>query len=38
MRTITTTGDVNMQTGMASHVYVADKSMDKVFYSADSDC
>jgi len=27
-----------MQTGMASHVYVADKSMDKdYFYSADSE-
>ena len=38
MRTITTTGDVNMQTGMASHVYLADKSMDKeFFYSADSE-
>ena len=38
MRTITTTGDVNMQTGMASHVYVADKSMDQeYFYSADSE-
>ena len=38
MRTITTTGDVGMQTGMASHVYVADKSMDNdYFYSADSE-
>ena len=38
IRTITTTGDVSMQTGMASHVYVADKSMDRdYFYSADSE-
>lgn len=38
MRTITTAGDVNTQTGMASHVYLANTSMvDDYFYSADSE-
>jgi len=38
MRTITTAGDVNSQTGMASHVYLANSSMeDDYFYSADSE-
>jgi len=38
MRTITTAGDVNTQTGMAAHVYLANTSMqDDYFYSADSE-
>ena len=38
MRTITTAGDVNTQTGMASNVYLANTSMtDDYFYSADSE-
>ncbi len=38
MRTMTTAGDVNTQVGMASHVYLATKSMkDEYFYSADSE-
>lgn len=38
MRTMTTAGDVNTQTGMATHVYLASKSMhDDYFYSADSE-
>lgn len=38
MRTITTAGDVNIQTGMASHVYLITESMvDEYFYSADSE-
>ncbi len=38
MRTITTAGDVNTQTGMAAHVYVVSDSMvDEYFYSADSE-
>ena len=38
MRTMTTAGDVNTQTGMASHVYLVTQSMvDCYFYSADSE-
>ncbi|MBP1848349.1 homogentisate 1,2-dioxygenase [Rhizobium petrolearium] len=38
MRTITTAGDVNIQVGMASHVYLITQSMqDEYFYSADSE-
>ncbi len=38
MRTMTTAGDVNTQTGMAAHVYLATESMqDEYFYSADSE-
>ena len=38
MRTITTAGDVNTQTGMASHVYIVTQSMqDAYFYSADGE-
>ena len=38
MRTMTTAGDVNTQVGMASHIYLATKSMDdEYFYSADSE-
>ncbi|MEM7214343.1 MAG: homogentisate 1,2-dioxygenase [Pseudomonadota bacterium] len=38
MRTMTTAGDVNTQTGMASHVYLVTESMmDDYFYSADSE-
>lgn len=38
MRTMTTAGDVNSLTGMASHVYLANVSMhDDYFYSADSE-
>ena len=38
MHTVTTAGDVNTQTGMASHVYLVTKSMqDEYFYSADGD-
>ncbi|MCY3879715.1 MAG: homogentisate 1,2-dioxygenase [Rhodobacteraceae bacterium] len=38
MRTMTTAGDVNTQTGMAAHVYLANASMrDEYFYSADSE-
>ena len=38
MRTITTAGDVNIQVGMASHVYLVTRSMeDEYFYSADSE-
>ena len=35
---MTTAGDVNMQVGMASHVYLVTASMeDAYFYSADSE-
>ncbi|EGP54297.1 homogentisate 1,2-dioxygenase (plasmid) [Agrobacterium tumefaciens F2] len=38
MRTITTAGDVNIQVGMASHVYLVTRSMkEEYFYSADSE-
>ena len=38
MRTMTTAGDVNTQTGMASHIYLVTESMvDDYFYSADSE-
>jgi homogentisate 1,2-dioxygenase len=38
MRTMTTAGDVDTQTGMASHVYLVNSSMkDAYFYSADSE-
>ena len=38
MRTMTTAGDVNTQTGMASHIYLATESMvEDYFYSADSE-
>lgn len=38
MRTVTTAGDVNTQTGMASHVYLVTQSMvDEYFYSADGE-
>lgn len=38
MRTITTAGDVNTQTGMANHVYLVTESMvDDYFFSADSE-
>jgi len=38
MRTVTTAGDVNVQEGMASHVYLVTESMvDEYFYSADSE-
>lgn len=38
MRTVTTAGDVNTQTGMASHVYLVTASMvDSYFYSADGE-
>ena len=38
MRTMTTAGDVNIQTGMASHIYLVTASMtDEYFYSADSE-
>ncbi len=38
MRTMTTAGDVNIQVGMASHVYLVSASMrDEFFYSADSE-
>ena len=38
MRTMTTAGDVNTQTGMASHIYLVTRSMeDEYFYSADSE-
>ncbi len=38
MRTMTTAGDVNIQVGMASHVYLATRSMvDEYFFSADSE-
>ncbi len=38
MRTITIAGDVNVQTGMAAHVYLVTQSMqDEYFYSADSE-
>jgi homogentisate 1,2-dioxygenase len=38
MRTMTTAGDVNTQTGMAAHVYLVTESMvDDYFYSADSE-
>ncbi len=38
MRTMTTAGDVNTQVGMASHIYLVNKSMiDTCFYSADSE-
>ena len=38
MRTMTTAGDVNTQTGMASHIYLVNTSMENTyFYSADSE-
>lgn len=38
MRTVTTAGDVNTQTGMASHIYLVTQSMqDEYFYSADGE-
>ena len=38
MRTMTTAGDVNTQTGMASHVYLVTQSMkDAYFFSADGE-
>lgn len=38
MRTMTTAGDVNIQVGMAAHVYLVTESMvDEYFYSADSE-
>ncbi|MEM6587070.1 MAG: homogentisate 1,2-dioxygenase [Pseudomonadota bacterium] len=38
MRTMTTAGDVNTQTGMAGHIYLVTQSMvDDYFYSADSE-
>ena len=38
MRTMTTAGDVNTQTGMSSHIYLVTASMeDTYFYSADSE-
>jgi homogentisate 1,2-dioxygenase len=38
MRTMTTAGDVNIQVGMASHIYLVTRSMkDEYFYSADSE-
>ena len=38
MRTMTTAGDVNTQTGMASHIYLVNASMENTyFYSADSE-
>ncbi|TLP48270.1 homogentisate 1,2-dioxygenase [Cohaesibacter sp. CAU 1516] len=38
MRTMTTAGDVNTQVGMASHIYLVNRSMvDEYFYSADSE-
>ena len=38
MRTMTTAGDVNTQTGMAAHVYLVTQSMrDEYFFSADSE-
>ena len=37
-RTVTTAGDVNIQVGMASHIYLVTQSMtDEYFYSADSE-
>ena len=38
MRTMTTAGDVNTQTGMAAHIYIVTESMmNEYFYSADSE-
>ena len=38
MRTVSTAGDVNIQEGMAAHVYLVNTSMqDDYFYSADSE-
>ncbi|SMG33837.1 homogentisate 1,2-dioxygenase [Paracoccus sp. J56] len=38
MRTMTTAGDVNLQVGMASHVYLVTRSMqDEYFFSADGE-
>ncbi len=38
MRTMTTAGDVNTQVGLATHIYLANSSMeDDYFYSADSE-
>ncbi|OIP84005.1 MAG: homogentisate 1,2-dioxygenase [Rhodobacterales bacterium CG2_30_65_12] len=38
MRTMTTAGDVNTQTGMAAHIYLANTTMeDDYFFSADSE-
>ncbi|WP_416897066.1 MAG: homogentisate 1,2-dioxygenase [Minwuia sp.] len=38
MRTMTTAGDVNTQTGMAAHIYLVTASMtDDYFFSADSE-
>jgi homogentisate 1,2-dioxygenase len=38
LRTIATCGDIHVQVGMASHIYVANASMDrKYFYNADGE-
>ncbi|MFM2421924.1 MAG: hypothetical protein RL291_454 [Pseudomonadota bacterium] len=38
MRTMTTAGDCDTQTGMAAHIYIANKSMtDEVFWNADGE-
>src|SRR6185503_8362174 len=38
MRTMTTAGDVNTQAGMAAHVYLATRSMERAyFYNADAE-
>ncbi len=38
MRTVTTAGDANLQTGMAAHVYLVTQSMvDEYFHSADGE-
>lgn len=38
MRTVTTSGDVNTQSGMAVHIYLATASMgDEAFYNADGE-
>jgi homogentisate 1,2-dioxygenase len=38
MRTVTTAGDVHIQVGMATHVYVANESMaDDYFFNADAE-
>lgn len=38
MHTVTTAGDVNVQSGMASHIYLVTRSMvDEYFYSADGE-
>ena len=38
MHTMTTAGDVNTQAGMATHIYLATKSMEnEVFFNADGE-